>query len=123
MFKVLVVDDEPDILLLLGKFLKREGYDVAFAENGQKAFELIQTWKPDFVISDVQMPVWDGFELLKGLEELGQKHPTPILIISGYIGGNEAELRNSPHFVGFMAKPFNIPSLLQTVRSFAEIVP
>lgn len=118
--KVLVVDDEPDIVILLAKFLRNSGYDVESAANGREAFEKIQAWHPDLVISDVQMPVWDGFKLLKSLEELPQQIKTPVLIISGYVGGNESELTRSPLFAGFIAKPFNARKIVDAVDSYFE---
>lgn len=117
-YKILIVDDEPDIVILLAKFLEKAGYDVDSAANGREAFDKIKSWNPDLVISDVQMPVWDGFKLLKNLQDLSQSKPTPVLIISGYVGGSELELTRSPHFVGFIAKPFNIRKMIEAVDSF-----
>lgn len=119
-YKILIVDDEPDIIVLLAKFLRKSGYDVESAADGHEAFDKIQAWNPDLVISDVQMPVWDGFKLLKSLEDLHQQSKTPVLIISGYVGGNELELTRSPHFVGFIAKPFNVRKIVETVGAFFE---
>lgn len=119
-FKILIVDDEPDIVVLLAKFLRDAGFEVASAGNGLEAFNMIQSWNPHLVISDVQMPVWDGFKLLKSLQDLPSHSTTPILIISGYVGGNEFEFRQSPNFVGFVAKPFNTRRLVDSVKSYLE---
>lgn len=116
--KVLVVDDEPDIVVLLRKYLREAGYDTEAAFDGFDAFQKIQAWHPDLVVSDVQMPVWDGFKLLKSLQELHEEHRTPVLIISGYVGGNELELTRSPNFVGFLAKPFNARKIVESVNSY-----
>ncbi|WP_415062549.1 response regulator [Bdellovibrio sp.] len=117
-YKILVVDDEPDIVILLAKFLEKAGYEVESAANGREAFDKIKSWAPDLVISDVQMPVWDGFKLLKNLQDLPQSTPTPVLIVSGYVGGSEMELTHSRHFAGFIAKPFNIRRMIEVVDSF-----
>lgn len=117
-FKILIVDDEPDIVALLSKFLHNAGYDIDSASNGLEAFEKIKSWNPDLVVSDVQMPIWDGFKLLQNLQNLQQERKVPVLIISGYAGGDESELTQYPNYAGFIAKPFNIKKFIASVNSF-----
>lgn len=59
-YKILVVDDDEDIIELLQYNLKREGYEVAVASNGQKALEIAEVFGPDIILLDVMMPVMDG---------------------------------------------------------------
>ena len=67
--KILVVDDNPDDLLLLRLVVERHGHEVFAAENGQQGFELAAAHRPDLIISDALMPVLDGFNFLKKLKE------------------------------------------------------
>ena len=67
-FKILLVDDEPDILEIISYTLKSDGYLVYTAENGVKAIELAKKVKPDLIILDVMMPEMDGIEHVKLLE-------------------------------------------------------
>ncbi|MBU0436682.1 response regulator, partial [Acinetobacter baumannii] len=96
--------------------LKREHFDIATAENGKEAFAKIQEWHPDLVISDIRMPGWDGFELMKNVTQL-KDHFVPILFISGYVGGDEAKLKESPHCIGFIEKPVSKTALIDIVKS------
>lgn len=113
--KILIVDDEKDLRDLISYFLTRANYEVALAENGCVGFEKVQTWKPHLVISDIRMPVCDGFELLKKISNVPDDE-TPVMFISGYVGGDEAELRKNPHCVGFIPKPVNRAELLEMVK-------
>ena len=114
-YKILVVDDEKDLRDLISYFLKRENYEVSTAENGKEAFDKIQTWQPQLVISDIRMPVWDGFELIKQMEQL-QSPKVPILFISGYVGGDEESLKKSSQCLGFISKPVNKSDLIRIVK-------
>ena len=69
--KVLVVDDEPNIVELLTVSLKFQGFDVETANSGADALELARSWRPDAYILDVMMPEMDGFELLSKLRGEG----------------------------------------------------
>src|SRR6478609_56141 len=64
-FKILVVDDENDILEFIQYNLKKEGYDVHLAHNGQEAIDIGKKIKPDLILLDVMMPVMDGIEACK----------------------------------------------------------
>ena len=80
--KVLVVDDEKNIRLLLNEELTDEGYDVITAENGSLALEMIQTEKPDLVTLDIKMPGEDGLSVLRKIRET--EYDLPVIICSAY---------------------------------------
>jgi two-component system, OmpR family, response regulator len=114
-YKVLLVDDESDFRDLLAIYLKREGFETDCAENGKEAFDKIQTSRPDLVISDIRMPVWDGYELLKNVSQMIPP-PIPMLFVSGYGSRNDTELTSSPNFAGLIAKPIKRQNLLDIIR-------
>lgn len=118
--KLLIVEDEVSILLLLSDVFKIEGYEVNTAENGQTALKQVLLKRPDLVISDVRMPVSDGFELTRNLSKL--LPPVPILLVSGYAGQSDVESlkHDNTNLVGFIPKPFELDSLLETVKNFIE---
>ena len=64
-FKILLVDDEKSILLLLRRIVEDEGYAVRTAANGQEALSIGETWPPHIIITDLKMPVMDGMALFK----------------------------------------------------------
>lgn len=68
--KILVVDDEPDILEILQYNLVKEGYEVKTADNGKKAVEIARDFKPQLVLLDIMMPVMDGVETCRQLREI-----------------------------------------------------
>ena len=80
--KVLVVDDEKNIRLLLVEELTDEGYDVVTAKDGAVAFEMIQTEKPDLVTLDIKMPGEDGLSILRKIRET--EYDLPVIICSAY---------------------------------------
>ena len=80
--KILIVDDEPDILELIEYNLKKEGYQVFLAHNGQEAVTEAKRSLPDLIVLDIMMPKMDGMEVLEKLQ--GTDAATPIIMISGH---------------------------------------
>ncbi len=80
--KILVVDDEPDILEFIDYNLKREGYDVYVAANGQEGIDKAKEIKPDLIILDVMMPVLDGIEACRRLREMPDFKSTFIVFLT-----------------------------------------
>jgi CheY-like chemotaxis protein len=83
MKKILIVDDEPHVSLLLKQFLERAGYSVVTALNGEQALTLLAEQVPDVLITDVQMPKMSGIELCEAISSLyPELHPYTILMTS-----------------------------------------
>lgn len=80
--KILVVDDEPDILEFIEYNLKREGYLVFLGSNGQEAIEKAKQIKPDLILLDVMMPIVDGIEACKSIRELPEFKTTFIVFLT-----------------------------------------
>lgn len=113
--KILVVDDEEEIRLLLSKFLKRQGFDVETACDGHDALLKMKIFKADLILSDILMPVCDGYDFIKKLEV--EFKPQPLLFfISGYMGTKMNELKNKTFVKGFMEKPIKINTLLDQIK-------
>ena len=79
---VLVVDDEPLIRRSLTEFLTLEGYSASSANNGKEALNQLKKFKPDIILSDIQMPDMDGLALLKELKV--RKYLAPVILMTGY---------------------------------------
>ena len=118
MAKIIVIDDEPSILLMLKKMLEKAGHEVDIALNGSDGFELFEKFKPDLIITDIIMPQKDGLEVVL---ELRRKHPDlKIIAISG--GGRihpEGYLPSAKHFGAdlIFQKPLVQKELLQAVSN------
>ena len=97
MRKILIIDDEPYILLMLKKMLEKAGYEVDMASNGQQGMELFEKDNADLVITDIIMPDKEGLEII--LEMKKQRPDLKIIAISG--GGRispESYLECATHF-------------------------
>lgn len=80
--KVMVVDDEPDILELLTYNLEKEGYEVKTATNGKKAVALAQSFQPELILMDIMMPVMDGVEACRQIREMPDMRNTFIIFLT-----------------------------------------
>jgi PAS domain S-box-containing protein len=119
--RVLIVDDDQKVLALLSELLECEGYEVASASNGGSALEIVKSFGPDVVISDVVMPVLNGIELCRHLKTDPHTAPIPVLLISG--------LRNEPQDTmegltagadDYLALPFRSEEFLVKVARLTE---
>ena len=73
--RLLIVDDEKDLLNLLKKVLSKKcNCEISLAENGKKAKRLVDSWRPDVVLTDIKMPDSDGLQLLSYIMEIGRAH-------------------------------------------------
>jgi DNA-binding response OmpR family regulator len=113
MARILVVDDEPDILLLHRLNLEAAGHEVLLAADGMKALERIDVDRPDCVVLDVMMPVLDGWGVLEALQD--RLDAPPVLVVSAKSSPADIEHALSIGARGYLAKPFNAQMLLDQV--------
>lgn len=117
MLKLLIADDEPDILRLMAKRAAAAGYDVVTAEDGQAAWEKIVAEKPDAVLLDLSMPFMNGFEVLKRLRE-NPPSPKwcPVIIISAH--AELADMRKGFELEAdhYLVKPCSAEEALKAVE-------
>src|SRR5216683_3716016 len=113
---VLVADDEPGMLALVGQHIKTMGYRVLEASDGEQAWSLAQEHLPDLVILDVMMPGMSGWEVCRKIREDVALAHTAIIMLTG-IGENLNEL-TSPLYGAdsYIDKPFKFPELDEKVR-------
>ena len=104
---VLVVDDEPNIVISLEYVMKNAGYDVATAYDGEEALKKINELKPDLVILDVMMPKRDGFDVLKTVREDPALNSVRILMLTAKGRDEEREKGLSLGANDYMTKPFS----------------
>src|SRR5260370_13732455 len=114
MARILVVDDEPDILLLHRLNLEGAGHEVLLAADGMKALERIGDERPDCVVLDVMMPVLDGWGVLEALRE--RSDPPPVLVVSAKSAAADIEHALAMGAKGYLAKPFNAHTLLDALE-------
>lgn len=111
---VLVVDDDPGIRESLSRELRAAGYDTTTAENGRAALAAFRVHLPELVLTDLSMPVADGFALISALRAFSR---TPVIVIS--VRGADADKIRALDLGAddFVTKPFSMPELLARVRA------
>ena len=112
--RILVVDDEQEITLVLRSGLAKHGYDVRVAGEGEAALELFQAWTPDLVVTDLSMPNMNGLKLCQRLREISS---VPIIVLS--VKGDEATKVEALDAGAddYVTKPFGMGELLARVRA------
>ena len=111
--RVLIVDDEPDVLLLLRIELEAEGYETLLAADGETALRRIVEERPDVVLLDVMMPVVDGWGVLQGLAEQGAT--TRVIVLSAKASDSDVAHALELGAHEYVTKPFEPAALLVTV--------
>ena len=109
---VLVIDDEITIVEMLSALLEEEGLQVKTAFNGQEGLEHMAKARPSIVVSDVMMPVLDGWELCRRMQADPRYQSIPVVLMSA--------LRTAPELTGcrysaLLKKPFDLDEMLQTI--------
>ena len=110
--RVLVVDDDPDLVQLISGMLEILGYPVVTAANGAEALEAVDRDRPSLVVLDARMPILDGKGFSKSLKDKGVK--IPILVITG--APDARRWAQDIGADGYLAKPFELTDLLEAVQ-------
>ena len=113
---VLIVDDEPNIVISLEFLLKREGFAVSVARDGEEGLTAIRTQRPDLVILDVMMPRLDGFSVLSAVRADPELAAVRILMLTAK--GREAEQKKGLGLGAdaYMPKPFSTHELVAKAK-------
>ena len=118
MRRVLVVDDEENIRLVTKTYLKRAGYEVEVAASGEDALALVETFGPDFILTDVRMPRMGGLELLSTLAAKGSD--ATVLVMSAYGNVDLAIEAMKAGAYDYLQKPFKNDELLLVLKKAEE---
>ncbi|MFB2838422.1 response regulator transcription factor [Floridanema evergladense] len=115
--KLLLIDDDPNLILLVKDYLEFRGYEVITAENGREALEVLENEIPDLIICDVMMPEMDGYTFVKNVRENPLTNWIPVLFLSAK-GQSQDKVKglNTGADV-YMVKPFEPEELVAQVES------
>ncbi len=113
--KILVVEDEPDLVLMLKERLKSQGYKVEAAFNGLEGIEKAKKIKPDLILVDVMMPELDGYSMTQCLKEDDLTTGIPIIVVT--IKETMKELFQKLGVHNFFIKPFDTEQLLSAIKN------
>ena len=117
--KVLVIDDEPEMLALVKYTLEHSGFEVHTCDNGRTAWDEIVKVKPDVLVLDVMLPGIDGYSLQLKMSQDPATKSLPIVILTA-LEPSKTLFQKFPQVVGFMTKPFKTEELLKTVQSAVD---
>ncbi len=118
---ILVVDDSPDIRLLVCTVLKHSGFATITASNGVEALEQVQQHQPAALVLDLNMPLMPGWDVAR---IMSQEHPMiPVIIMTGQASLPSQVLEQVPTAAKVLIKPFEMPELISSVSTVLSIVP
>ena len=118
--KILIADDEPNILLSLEYLMKREGYEVHVAHDGQEALDLLRRERPALVLLDVMMPRKSGFEVCQELRADESIRATKVLMLTAKGRDTDIAKGRGVGVDAYMTKPFSTKDLVQKVRELLD---
>jgi two-component system chemotaxis response regulator CheY len=113
--KILIVDDSLTMRQLVKMTLTRSGYDVVEAEDGQKGLQKASQDSFDLVLSDINMPIMTGIDMLRGLRKLAAYKFTPVVLITTESGLEKKQEGKAAGATGWIVKPFEQEQLLAVV--------
>ena len=116
--KILVVDDYEDNLKLIRIVLSKEGYEVQTSGSAEDALRSVNKFRPDLILTDIQMPGMDGLELTRRLKADGETRHLPVVALTAYSMKGDQEKFMAAGCDGYIPKPINIPTFASEVRRF-----
>ena len=114
---VLIADDEPNIVVSLEYLLRRGGYNVVVARDGEEALQSMARFRPDLILLDVMLPLKSGYEVCQKIRQIPEWHGTRIIMLTAK--GRETEVSKGLALGAdaYITKPFSTRELLAQIRS------
>lgn len=117
--RLLLVDDDPNMQRMVALFLNKNSYKLDIADNGRSALVRLEKQKYDLIISDMQMPLMDGSELLRKMRS--KKIKTPVILISAYTATDMPNEIDTSDFAEVLFKPFESSNLISIINKILKI--
>ena len=117
MTRIVIADDEPHVLRVLKMSLEKEGYTVEVCANGRDALELIQRAPPDVLITDIQMPLMDGEELCRNIQQSMPERNFLIFVLTSRTEIEHRQWSREISNLQFLEKPVSIRQLTEKLAS------
>ena len=116
MKKILIVDDEPNIVMTLEYTFKKSNYEVFIARDGQEALDILKTNFPNVIILDIMMPMVDGFATLEQIRKDANLQHTKVMFLSAKNKESDIEKGLALGADAYMTKPFSIKKVVEKVE-------
>ena len=117
---ILVVDDSEDMCTMLAQLLRKAGYQVVLATDGQTALTQAKQYHPDLILMDLSLPDIDGWEAVRLLRKMPEFRTTPIIAVTAHVSDGDKERALAVGCNIHVGKPFKNRSLLQTIEQLLE---
>lgn len=114
--KILVAEDEPDIQEMMVFMLRREGFEVVLAQDGEEAYILARTEQPNLILMDVRMPHVDGYAATRRIKADPQLQHIPVLFVSVRTTPSEKQIALAAGGSGYVHKPFSPADILRQIH-------
>lgn len=118
--RIIVVDDEDDLRMLVSLILRKVGYETIMAENGDDLFRKIHGFHPDLIMLDVMMPGMSVPDILARLRDAYDNPPVILITVLRFTEAERREAFSAGNVVGYIQKPFDISPLLSTIAQHAS---
>lgn len=117
--RVLLIEDEPNIIEAISYLLSRDGWTVHTHSNGETAMEKVMQGVPELIILDVMLPGRSGYDILRDLRAKPETKDIPVMMLTARGQARDRELAHSLGATQFMTKPFSNAEVLDSVRTLA----
>ncbi|MFC1508161.1 PleD family two-component system response regulator [Candidatus Omnitrophota bacterium] len=119
--KVLVVDDDLDLLKMLQLRIETEGFEFMSAQDGKEMLESVKMKKPDVILLDVMLPKLDGYTALREMKKQEEYKDIPVIILTAKEKSKVGDLFVTEGISFFIEKPFETKDLMQKIRSLTKL--
>ncbi len=120
MKKILIVDDEPNIVMSLEYTFKKNNFTVFIARDGQEALDILKTELPDIIILDVMMPMVDGYAILEQIRQTDSLKDCKVIMLSAKNKDTDIQKGLSLGADKYMTKPFSVKKLVEQVNELLK---
>ncbi len=116
--RILVIDDEVDLVNLLAMRLEAEGYEVMSAFDGQAGLDMVREERPDLILLDVMMPIMDGYQVCRFLKFDEELKNIPVIMLTARVQEKDKDIGRSVGADDYLTKPFDLNELSQRIRAY-----
>lgn len=120
MKKILIVDDEPNIVMSLEYTFKKNNFEVFIARDGQEALDILKTQFPDVIILDIMMPLVDGFETMEQIKKNEELNHCKVIFLSAKNKESDIEKGMALGADAYLTKPFSLKKVVEQVNELLE---
>ncbi|MBU0469409.1 MAG: response regulator [Candidatus Omnitrophica bacterium] len=118
--KILIIDDEPEIVKVISLRLKANGYEVITGASGEEALSLTKEHMPDLVILDVMMPAPNGYKVCRLIKDDAETEHIPVILLTAKTSESDKFWGNEAGADEYLMKPYNAEELLASIKRLTE---